>query len=184
METDLIVQPGGQELLVSYVPPSHELEPVGIFIDGENFSPALAEWIMWVSHRYGRATVRYLYGGEHTFRAWKPAMETHGFEARLHNGGKNAADHLMIMDAYKLALEGSHRHFLFATRDGDLAGTVLALRVLGCKVCGVGPTMASTQLMANCDEFTIIKANKTTIELTLTINPPLDVLETLLHLRC
>jgi hypothetical protein len=181
MDMDLMEQSVAISTLIE--PIQFSQEPVVILIDGENHSPVLAEWIMFVGSRYGCSTIRNIYGSEQTFRAWRDAITTYHFEPRLHNGGKNAADHMMIMDAHALALAGQKR-FLFATKDGDMAGIALALRLWGCKVYGLGSSTPSTKLLGYCQEYATVKVGKATVDISIQINPPLDTLETLCCLNC
>lgn len=127
-----------------------------VLIDAENMSCALAPVIMAEAKKQGVPTQPYVYGRKEALRGWQEAISLYAMQVRTHEGGKNAADHLLLQDARALFEQQGVRNFCLVSNDGGFAPHVHLLCVAGCEVTIIGNTHAAKQLKKAGTRFVAI----------------------------
>lgn len=117
-----------------------------ILIDAENVSSTLAPLIMAEAKKRGATTQSYVYGCKKALQGWQAAIVNYAMQVRTHEGGKNAADHLLLQDAHTLFEQQGVRNFCLVSNDGGFAPHVHLLCVAGCEVTIIGNDHAAKQL--------------------------------------
>ncbi len=128
-------------------------------IDGENISPKFANdlhQVLSTEAQHGVSVVaRLLIGNPQSLGAWSMAVHSYQFQERSHQGGRNAADHLIRDEALRLARQGVRRFYL-VSNDGGFAATAGLLHLMGCQVVGFGTRLAAKQWQDSCDLFSLL----------------------------
>ncbi|HEV2662119.1 MAG TPA: NYN domain-containing protein, partial [Ktedonobacteraceae bacterium] len=105
-----------------------------VLIDAENVSCTLAPSIMAEAKKQGMTTRPYVYGRKEALKGWQGAISTFSMQVRTHEGGKNAADRLLLQDAHALFEQQGVRDIYVVSNDGGFAPHISILRVAGCQV--------------------------------------------------
>jgi hypothetical protein len=136
-------------------------------IDGENISPKYANDLYQVlsneAHHGVSVVARLLIGNPQALGAWSTAVHAYHFQTRTHQGGRNAADHLIRAEALKLVRQGVKRFYL-VSNDGGFAVTADLLHFLGCEVVGFGTALAAKQWQKSCDLFFLLGTDPNVVE--------------------
>lgn len=137
---------------------SHRTQRVAVLIDGDSFSPRLADPLFDYAASLGRVVSAQLFANFAASKAgaWSPAIRTHGIIAMQHfngNNGKNAADIALAIAALDLLHDKRADLYVIVTADSDFMGLAHRIRQSGNAVHGVGPENASTAFQQSCSVF-------------------------------
>jgi uncharacterized LabA/DUF88 family protein len=136
-------------------------EPGGalaILIDADNANPAIVKGLIDEVAKFGRATVRRIYGDWTTpnLGSWKAVLLEHSIQPMqqfAYTKGKNATDSSMIIDAMDLLYAGNLDGFCIVSSDSDFTRLASRLKESGKRVYGFGEKKTPRPFVAACDRF-------------------------------
>lgn len=135
---------------------------VAVLIDADNASAKLAAAILEEAGRYGRVTIRRMYGDwtDTRLKGWKNQLNELGIEPKqqfAYTVGKNATDSSLIIDAMDLLHSGRADVFCLVSSDSDFTGLASRLREDGRVVVGIGEKKTPTAFVRRCDAFVYVE---------------------------
>jgi hypothetical protein len=136
-------------------------EPGGtlaILIDADNANPAIVKGLIDEVAKFGRATVRRIYGDWTTpnLASWKAVLLEHSIQPVqqfAYTKGKNATDSTLIIDAMDLLYAGNLDGFCIVSSDSDFTRLASRLKESGKRVYGFGEKKTPRPFVAACDRF-------------------------------
>jgi uncharacterized LabA/DUF88 family protein len=133
-------------------------DALAILIDADNANPAIVKGLIAEVAKFGRATVRRIYGDwtSDRLKSWKTALLEHSIQPIQQFGyttGKNATDSAMIIDAMDLLYAGNLDGFCIVSSDSDFTRLASRLRESGKRVYGFGEKKTPRPFVAACDRF-------------------------------
>lgn len=133
-------------------------DALAILIDADNANPAIVKGLIAEVAKFGRATVRRIYGDwtSDRLKSWKTALLEHSIQPIQQFGyttGKNATDSAMIIDAMDLLYAGNLDGFCIVSSDSDFTRLAIRLREAGKLVYGFGEKKTPESLQSACNEF-------------------------------
>jgi uncharacterized LabA/DUF88 family protein len=141
------------------MPPSEESSSaLAILIDADNANPAIVKGLIDEVAKFGRATVRRIYGDWTTpnLAKWKEVLLEHSIQPMqqfAYTKGKNATDSTMIIDAMDLLYAGNLDGFCIVSSDSDFTRLASRLKESGKRVYGFGEKKTPRPFVAACDRF-------------------------------
>lgn len=131
---------------------------LAILIDADNANPAIVKGLIDEVAKFGRATVRRIYGDWTTpnLGKWKESLLEHSIqpmEQFAYTKGKNATDSTMIIDAMDLLYAGNLDGFCIVSSDSDFTRLASRLKESGKRVYGFGEKKTPRPFVAACDRF-------------------------------
>lgn len=132
---------------------------IAVLIDGDNAQPKLIKEIVEEVSKYGKATIRRIYGDWTTpqMNGWKNVINQHSFnpiQKFSYTTGKNSTDSSLIIDAMDI-LHGDNIHgFCIVSSDSDYTGLAKRIREEGMFVMGIGEKKTPEAFMRSCEVFT------------------------------
>lgn len=131
---------------------------IAVLIDGDNAQPSLLDKILLEIARYGRPTIRRIYGDWTTpnMNGWKPFLQDHAVspvQQFRNTAGKNATDSTLIIDAMDILYSQSVRSFCVVSSDSDYARLATRIREDGIQFIGIGKTTTPKVFVKACDVF-------------------------------
>jgi len=131
---------------------------LAILIDADNASAAIVKGLIDEVAKFGRATVRRIYGDWTTpnLGKWKePLLEfsIQPIQQFAYTKGKNATDSTLIIDAMDLLYAGNLDGFCIVSSDSDFTRLASRLKESGKKVYGFGEKKTPRPFVAACDRF-------------------------------
>jgi len=141
------------------MPTPEEAGPaLAILIDADNANPAIVKGLIDEVARFGRATVRRIYGDWTTpnLGRWKESLLEHSIQPIqqfAYTRGKNATDSTMIIDAMDLLYAGNVEGFCLVSSDSDFTRLASRLKESGKRVYGFGEKKTPRPFVAACDRF-------------------------------
>ena len=131
---------------------------LAILIDADNANPAIVKGLIDEVARYGRATVRRIYGDWTTpnLGKWKDALLEYSIQPIqqfAYTKGKNATDSTLIIDAMDLLYAGNLDGFCIVSSDSDFTRLASRLKESGKRVYGFGEKKTPRPFVAACDRF-------------------------------
>jgi len=133
-------------------------DTLAILIDADNANPAIVKGLIAEVAKFGRATVRRIYGDwtSDRLKTWKAALLEYSIQPIQQFGyttGKNATDSAMIIDAMDLLYAGNLDGFCIVSSDSDFTRLASRLRESGKRVYGFGEKKTPRPFVAACDRF-------------------------------
>ena len=133
-------------------------DTLAILIDADNANPAIVKGLIAEVAKFGRATVRRIYGDwtSDRLKTWKAALLEYCIQPIQQFGyttGKNATDSAMIIDAMDLLYAGNLDGFCIVSSDSDFTRLASRLRESGKRVYGFGEKKTPRPFVAACDRF-------------------------------
>src|SRR4051812_44830714 len=133
-------------------------DTLAILIDADNANPAIVKGLIAEVAKFGRATVRRIYGDwtSDRLKTWKAALLENSIQPIQQFGyttGKNATDSAMIIDAMDLLYAGNLDGFCIVSSDSDFTRLASRLRESGKRVYGFGELKTPRPFVAACDRF-------------------------------
>src|SRR5699024_70600 len=132
---------------------------IAVLIDGDNAQAKLIKEILEVVSRYGKATIRRIYGDWTTpqMNSWKELINQYSInpiQKFSYTTGKNSTDSAMIIDAMDILHSKSVEGFCIVSSDSDYTGLAKRIREEGLFVMGIGERKTPTAFVKSCEIFT------------------------------
>lgn len=140
------------------VTPSESGAALAILIDADNANAAIVKGLLDEVAKFGRATVRRIYGDWTTpnLGPWKAVLLEYSItpiQQFAYTRGKNATDSTMIIDAMDLLYAGTVDGFCLVSSDSDFTRLASRLKESGKRVYGFGEKKTPQPFVAACDRF-------------------------------
>jgi hypothetical protein len=131
---------------------------MAILIDGDNAQPALISAILLEAARFGRPTIRRIYGDwtAPNMNSWKASLHEHAIspvQQFRNTVGKNATDCTMIIDAMDILNSRIVNAFCIVSSDSDYTRLAMRIREDGVLVIGIGKQSTPSAFVKACDVF-------------------------------
>ena len=138
--------------------PEESSAALAILIDGDNASSDIFKGLIDEVAKFGRATVRRIYGDwtKPNLGKWKELLLEHSIQPIqqfAYTTGKNATDSTMIIDAMDLLYAGNLDGFCIVSSDSDFTRLASRLKESGKRVYGFGEKKTPRPFVAACDRF-------------------------------
>ena len=132
---------------------------IAVLIDGDNAQPSLLKEILEEVAKYGKATIRRIYGDWTTnqMKGWKDIINLHSFspiQKFSYTKGKNSTDSILIIDAMDILHEKNIDGFCIVSSDSDYTGLAKRIREHGVFVMGIGRKSTPMAFIQSCEIFT------------------------------
>ncbi|WPR73840.1 NYN domain-containing protein [Algoriphagus sp. NG3] len=132
---------------------------IAVLIDGDNAQAKLIKEILEEVSKYGKATIRRIYGDWTTphMNSWKEIINLYSFspiQKFSYTTGKNSTDSSMIIDAMDILHSGSVDGFCIVSSDSDYTGLAKRIREEGMFVMGIGRRITPKAFVQSCEIFT------------------------------
>ncbi len=132
---------------------------IAVLIDGDNAPAKLIKEILEEVSKYGKATIRRIYGDWTTphMNRWKDLINQHSInpiQKFSYTTGKNSTDSSLIIDAMDILHSGSVDGFCIVSSDSDYTGLAKRIREEGLFVMGIGQRLTPTAFVKSCEIFT------------------------------
>jgi len=137
---------------------SAKLKAIAVLIDGENAQPSLLGETLAEISKYGRSTIRRIYGDWTTpnMNGWKSVLQENAIQPIQqfrHTVGKNATDSAMIIEAMDILHSGVADGFCVVSSDSDYTRLATRIRERGLFVIGIGRLKTAKSFTNACDVF-------------------------------
>lgn len=138
--------------------PNGDGQAVAVLIDADNVSAEMVDPILQEAARFGRPTIRRVYGNwtGTELQQWKKLLHEHALQPVqqfAYVPGKNATDTALIIDAMDLLHGGQAQVFCLVSSDSDYTRLAMRLRESGKTVVGMGRAQTPRSLVRACDRF-------------------------------
>jgi uncharacterized LabA/DUF88 family protein len=129
-----------------------------VLVDGDNAQPSLLEHVLLEVKKYGRITIKRIYGDWTTpnMSGWKKTLldlSVQPVQQFRHTTGKNATDSTMIIDALDILHRRSVEGFCIVSSDSDFTRLATRIREDGLFVLGIGEVKTPNSFVKACDAF-------------------------------
>jgi hypothetical protein len=137
---------------------SSKLKAIAVLIDGDNAQPSLLDEILAEVSKYGRTTIRRIYGDwtSPNMNGWKEVLQENAIQPIQqfrHTVGKNATDSAMIIEAMDILHSGVADGFCVVSSDSDYTRLATRIREEGLFVMGIGRQATAKSFRNACDVF-------------------------------
>src|ERR1700679_114287 len=134
-------------------------EKIAVLIDGDNAQAKLLKVIMEEVAKYGKVTIRRIYGDwtQTRMNSWKDLLNELSFtpiQKFSYTTGKNSTDSALIIDAMDILHSGVTDGFCIVSSDSDYTGLAKRIREEGVFVMGVGEKKTPNAFVRSCEVFT------------------------------
>lgn len=132
---------------------------IALLIDGDNAQASLIKEIISEVSKYGKATIRRIYGDWTTshMNSWKPIVNQFSInpiQKFSYTTGKNSTDSSLIIDAMDILHSKSVDGFCIVSSDSDYTGLAKRIREEGMFVMGIGRKVTPIPFINSCEIFT------------------------------
>lgn len=132
---------------------------IAVLIDGDNAQAKLIKEILEEVSKYGKATIRRIYGDWTTpqMNSWKDMINQYSFspiQKFSYTTGKNSTDSSLIIDAMDILHSNSVDGFCIVSSDSDYTGLAKRIREEGMFVMGIGRRITPIAFVQSCEIFT------------------------------
>jgi len=132
---------------------------IALLVDGDNAQPRLLKLVLEEATKYGKVTIRRIYGDWTTTRmsGWKEALNEMAFQPIQkfsYTTGKNSTDSALIIDAMDILHDRVVDGFCIASSDSDYTGLAKRIREEGIFVMGIGEKKTPAAFVKSCEIFT------------------------------
>ncbi len=132
---------------------------IAVLIDGDNAQPKLLKEFLEEVAKYGKATIRRIYGDWTTaqMKGWKDIINLYSFspiQKFSYTKGKNSTDSSLIIDAMDILHEKNVDGFCIVSSDSDYTGLAKRIREHGVFVMGIGRKSTPVAFIQSCEIFT------------------------------
>jgi len=132
---------------------------IAVLIDGDNAQPKLIKEIIEEVSKYGKATIRRIYGDWTTqhMNSWKSIINQHSIspiQKFSYTTGKNSTDSSLIIDAMDILHGKNAEGFCIVSSDSDYTGLAKRIREEGLFVMGIGEKKTPEAFVKSCEVFT------------------------------
>ena len=131
---------------------------IALLIDGDNAQPRLFEQILSEASKYGKATIRRIYGDwtSPSMNGWKTVLNHFAIRPMQkfsYTTGKNSTDSALIIDAMDVLHSGLVNGFCIVSSDSDYTGLAHRIREEGIFVMGIGQAKTPEAFVKACEIF-------------------------------
>lgn len=131
---------------------------IALLIDADNISAKYISAILSELSKYGKITVRRMYGDwtQERLRGWFNKAAKYSLTPIMqpnNTPGKNASDIGLIIDAMDILYEGKVQGFCIVSSDGDFNRLATRLREAGMVVIGMGEKKTPETFRVSCERF-------------------------------
>ncbi|MDO4285692.1 MAG: NYN domain-containing protein [Eubacteriales bacterium] len=131
---------------------------IALLIDADNISARYIPGILSELSKYGKITIRRMYGdwSQERLRSWLAASSGYSLTPMMQQNntpGKNASDICLIIDAMDILYTGQVQGFCIASSDGDFNKLATRLREAGKVVIGMGEKKTPESFRVSCERF-------------------------------
>lgn len=135
---------------------------IALLVDGDNAQSAMLEDILEEASKYGKVTIRRIYGDWTTpqMNHWKTMLNEMAFspiQKFNYTTGKNSTDSALIIDAMDILHAGSVDGFCIVSSDSDYTGLAKRIREDGTFVMGIGEQKTPSAFVKSCEIFTYVE---------------------------
>jgi uncharacterized LabA/DUF88 family protein len=132
---------------------------IAVLIDGDNAQPKLMKEIIEEVSKYGKATIRRIYGDwtAQQMNGWKAIINQHSIspiQKFSYTTGKNSTDGSLIIDAMDILHSKNTEGFCIVSSDSDYTGLAKRIREDGLFVMGIGEKKTPEAFVKSCEVFT------------------------------
>ncbi|WP_442957524.1 NYN domain-containing protein [Polaribacter sp.] len=132
---------------------------IAVLIDGDNAQPKLIKEILEEVSKYGKATIRRIYGDwtSQQMNSWKAIINQHSIspiQKFSYTTGKNSTDGSLIIDAMDILHGNKIEGFCIVSSDSDYTGLAKRIREEGLYVMGIGEKKTPEAFVKSCEIFT------------------------------
>ena len=132
---------------------------IAVLIDGDNAQPKLMKEIIEEVSKYGKATIRRIYGDwtSPQMNGWKAIINQHSIspiQKFSYTTGKNSTDSSLIIDAMDILHGKNMEGFCIVSSDSDYTGLAKRIREEGLFVMGIGEKKTPEAFVRSCEIFT------------------------------
>ncbi|MFN3404973.1 MAG: NYN domain-containing protein [Cytophagaceae bacterium] len=132
---------------------------IAVLIDGDNAQARLIKEIIEEVSKYGKATIRRIYGDWTTqhMNSWKEVINQYSISPMQkfsYTTGKNSTDSSLIIDAMDILHSRSVEGFCIVSSDSDYTGLAKRIREEGLFVMGIGRKTTPIAFVNSCEIFT------------------------------
>jgi hypothetical protein len=131
---------------------------IALLIDGDNAQPRLLEQVLTETGKYGKVTIRRIYGDwtANNMNGWKAILNHFAIRPMQkfsYTSGKNSTDSALIIDAMDILHSGLVDGFCIVSSDSDYTGLAHRIREEGVFVMGVGQSKTPEAFVKACEIF-------------------------------
>jgi hypothetical protein len=131
---------------------------IALLIDGDNAQPNLLKDILAETGKYGKVTIRRIYGDwtSPTMNGWKDQLNSFAIRPMQkfsYTKGKNSTDSAMIIDAMDILHSKLVNAFCLVSSDSDYTGLANRIREEGVFVMGIGAAKTPDAFVKACELF-------------------------------
>ena len=136
-----------------------EEKKIAILVDGDNAQPKLLKQVVDEVAKYGKATIRRIYGDwtSPQMNGWKTELNETSFspiQKFSYTTGKNSTDSSLIIDAMDILYGKNIDGFCIVSSDSDYTGLAKRIREEGILVIGIGEKKTPSAFVQSCEIFT------------------------------
>ncbi|HLL15658.1 MAG TPA: NYN domain-containing protein [Pyrinomonadaceae bacterium] len=129
-----------------------------VLVDGDNAQPSLLEHVLVEVTKYGRITIKRIYGDWTTpnMNGWRKSLldlAIQPVQQFRYTTGKNATDSTMIIDALDILHRRLVDGFCIVSSDSDFTRLATRIREDGLFVLGIGESKTPNSFVKACDIF-------------------------------
>lgn len=131
---------------------------IALLIDSDNISPRYISGILSELSKYGKITIRRMYGdwSQERLHSWMRCSSRYSLTPIMqpnNTPGKNASDIGLIIDAMDILYTGDVQGFCIVSSDGDFNKLATRLREAGKFVIGMGEKKTPESFRVSCERF-------------------------------
>lgn len=132
---------------------------IAVLIDGDNAQPKLIKEILEEVSKYGKATIRRIYGDwtQTNMKGWKEIINQYSIspiQKFAYTTGKNSTDSSLIIEAMDILHSKNIEGFCIVSSDSDYTGLAKRIREEGLFVMGIGQQKTPSAFVQSCEIFT------------------------------
>ncbi|MDI1316606.1 NYN domain-containing protein [Flavobacterium sp.] len=132
---------------------------IAVLIDGDNAQPKLIKEILEEVSKYGKATIRRIYGDwtQTNMNGWKEIINQYSIspiQKFAYTTGKNSTDSSLIIEAMDILHSKNVEGFCIVSSDSDYTGLAKRIREEGLFVMGIGQKKTPSAFVQSCEIFT------------------------------
>ena len=139
-----------------------KVNKIALLVDGDNAQPKLLNLILEEASKYGKVTIRRVYGDWTTphMNSWKGMlneMAINPIQKFSYTSGKNSTDSALIIDAMDILHDSLVDGFCIVSSDSDYTGLAKRIREDGIFVMGIGEQKTPNAFVKSCEIFTFVE---------------------------
>lgn len=140
----------------------NKMNKIALLVDGDNAAPKLLSLILEEASKYGKVTIRRVYGDWTTpqMNSWKSILNEIAFnpiQKFSYTSGKNSTDSALIIDAMDILHDNLVDGFCIVSSDSDYTGLAKRIREEGIFVMGIGEKKTPNAFVKSCEIFTYVE---------------------------